>query len=95
MDVVRKVAAPYPYRAPGGLESDDFVDYLVDDLQRTITRLGADNIACYILEPVLGAGGVIVPLGEGPKNKARPIAEHANRILAGLRIPAPIPGSSG
>ena len=31
-------------------------------------------------------------LGEGPKNKARPIAEHANRILAGLRIPAPDPG---
>ena len=61
VDVVRKVAAPYPYRAPGGLESDDFVDYLVDDLERTITRLGADNIACYILEPVLGAGGVIVP----------------------------------
>lgn len=27
-------------------------------------------------------------LGEGPKNKARPIAEHANRILARLRLPA-------
>ncbi len=61
VDVVRSIAAPYPYRAPDGLEGDRFVDHLVDDLERTITRLGADNIACFILEPVLGAGGVIVP----------------------------------
>ena len=61
VDVVRKIASPYPYRAPDGLEGDDFVDYLVDDLGQVITRLGADNIACFILEPVLGAGGVIVP----------------------------------
>lgn len=61
VDVVRKIAAPYTYRAPDGLAGDRFVDYLVDDLERAITRLGADNIACFILEPVLGAGGVIVP----------------------------------
>lgn len=61
VDAVRKIASPYPYRAPEGLEGDDFLDYLVDDLERAITRLGADNIACFILEPVLGAGGVIVP----------------------------------
>lgn len=30
VDVVRKFAAPYPYRAPGGLERDDFVDYLIE-----------------------------------------------------------------
>ena len=61
VDAVHKIASPYPYRAPDGLEGDRFVDYLVDDLERLITRLGADNIACFILEPVLGAGGVIVP----------------------------------
>ena len=61
VDVVRKITSPYPYRAPDGLEGDDFVDYLVDDLGQVITRLGGDNIACFILEPVLGAGGVIVP----------------------------------
>ena len=36
--------------------------------------------------------GPVRVLGERPKNKAGPIAEHANRILAGLRIPAPDPG---
>ena len=61
VDAVRKIAAPYPYRAPEGVKGDRFVEYLVDDLERAITRLGADNIACFILEPVLGAGGVIVP----------------------------------
>ena len=61
VDVVHKIASPYPYRAPDGLEGERYVDYLVDDLERSITRLGADNMACFILEPVLGAGGVIVP----------------------------------
>ena len=61
VDVVRSITAPYPYRRPEGVDADRFVDYLVDDLERLITRLGADNIACFILEPVLGAGGVIVP----------------------------------
>ena len=60
-DVVHSAAAPYPYRAPDGLEGGRFADYLGDDLERLITRLGADNIAAFILEPVLGAGGVIVP----------------------------------
>ena len=61
LDMVHSIASPYPYRAPEGLSGDRFVDYLVDDLVSHINRLGADNIACFILEPVLGAGGVIVP----------------------------------
>ncbi len=61
VDVVHRAASPYPYRAPEGLEGGHFVDYLGDEMERLITRLGADNIACFILEPILGAGGVIVP----------------------------------
>lgn len=78
-DTVRSIASPYPYRAPGGLEGDRFVDFLVDDLERTIARLGAENVACFILEPVLGAGGVIVP----PDGYHARMVEacHANDIL--------------
>ncbi len=78
-DVAHSITAPYPYRAHDGLEGQRFVDYLVDDLERTITRLGAYNIACFILEPVLGAGGVIVP----PHGYHTRMVEvcHANDIL--------------
>ena len=79
VEVVRSIASPYPYRAPEGLEGDRFLDYLVDDLERTITRLGAENIACFILEPVLGAGGVIIP-PEGYHARMVEVC-HANDIF--------------
>ncbi|MDE0353427.1 MAG: aminotransferase class III-fold pyridoxal phosphate-dependent enzyme [bacterium] len=79
VDVVHELRSPYPYRAPDGLVGDRFVDYLVDDLERLITRLGADNIACFILEPVLGAGGVIVP-PEGYHARMVEVC-HANDIF--------------
>ncbi len=78
-EVARSIAAPYPYRAPDGLEGNLFVDYLGNDLERAIARLGVDNIACFILEPVLGAGGVIVP-PEGYHARMVEVC-HANDIL--------------
>ena len=43
-------------------ESDDaFCDHLIDEMESEIQRLGADNIAAFFAEPVMGSGGVIVP----------------------------------
>jgi len=57
---VEKVMPPYPYRAEfyGG---QDPTDFLIDELTRTIERIGAGNIAAMIGEPILGGGGVVVP----------------------------------
>ena len=41
--------------------SQTSADELVDELERTIAQLGADRIAAFIGEPVLGVGGVIAP----------------------------------
>ena len=38
-----------------------FVDRLITDLEDLIAKEGADTIAAFIAEPVMGAGGVIVP----------------------------------
>jgi adenosylmethionine-8-amino-7-oxononanoate aminotransferase len=38
-----------------------FCDFLVDELERKILELGPENVMCYIAEPVLASGGVIVP----------------------------------
>ena len=54
--------APHYYRhgLPGESENA-FVDRLVGNLAALIEREGAETIACFIAEPVNGAGGVIVP----------------------------------
>ncbi len=53
---------PHYYReADPGMGEAAFVDKLVGELEETIEREGADTIAAFIAEPVMGAGGVIVP----------------------------------
>ena len=54
--------APFYYRGaePGESEAK-FVDRIVGNLAALIEREGPETIAAFIAEPVLGAGGVIVP----------------------------------
>lgn len=52
---------PYAYRHGEGLTEDQFIAALVQELEETIEREGADTIAAMIGEPVQGAGGVVVP----------------------------------
>jgi len=37
----------------------EFLDSLIDDLKQNIHDIGAENIAAFIAEPIMGAGGVI------------------------------------
>lgn len=54
--------APHFYsEAESGETEHAFVDRLVNELEDLIHREGADTIAAFIAEPVMGAGGVIVP----------------------------------
>ncbi len=59
-DVVHHVSAANLYRRPEGLDEDAYCDYLVDELAARIEQLGADNVAAFIAEPIMGAGGVLV-----------------------------------
>ena len=56
------LSCPHHYReaAPGETE-EDFSARLAAELEEVIEREGGDTIAAMIAEPVLGAGGVIVP----------------------------------
>jgi putrescine aminotransferase len=40
---------------------EEFCDEKVADLENKILELGPENVACFIAEPIMGAGGVIVP----------------------------------
>lgn len=58
---VHHISSPYTYRRPDGMTPEQFTDHLVREFEEKILELGAENIAAYIAEPILGAGGVIVP----------------------------------
>ena len=60
-DLVHYVSCPDPYRRPEGSSLDEFCDQLVDELEAKIVELGPENVAAFFAEPILGAGGVIVP----------------------------------
>ena len=59
---VLHTAAPYHYRngAPGQSE-EAYAVALAAELDRLIVREGPDTVAAFIAEPVMGAGGVLVP----------------------------------
>ncbi|HET9904540.1 MAG TPA: aspartate aminotransferase family protein [Xanthobacteraceae bacterium] len=53
---------PHHYRfARAGESEEDFATRLADELEEMILREGPDTVAAFIAEPVMGAGGVLVP----------------------------------
>ena len=59
---VLHTACPHFYRfAEPGESEVAFTDRLIADLEALIAREGADTIAAFIAEPVMGTGGVLVP----------------------------------
>ena len=60
-DLVHYVSCPNPYRRPTGMAVDEYCDQLIDELEAKILELGPENVAAFFAEPILGAGGVIVP----------------------------------
>ena len=56
------VSCPHAYRfARDGENEEDFATRLAEELDALIVREGPDTVAAFIAEPVMGAGGVIVP----------------------------------
>jgi len=60
-DIIHHLTSPNFYRAPEGMDESQFCDFLVDEMEQKIAELGADSIAAFYAEPILGSGGVIVP----------------------------------
>ncbi|MDJ1157735.1 aspartate aminotransferase family protein [Chelatococcus sp. SYSU_G07232] len=55
-------ACPHHYRfAEPGETEEDFASRLATELERMILAEGPETVAAFIAEPVMGAGGVIVP----------------------------------
>src|SRR6186713_218488 len=53
---------PHHYRfAKDGESEEDFATRCATELEELILKEGADTVAAFIAEPIMGAGGVIVP----------------------------------
>jgi adenosylmethionine-8-amino-7-oxononanoate aminotransferase len=53
------IPTAYPYRFEGS--DAELIGSSVSALHETVARLGAENVAAFFAEPVVGSGGVIVP----------------------------------
>ena len=60
-DIIHHVSCPNYYRAGEGTSESEYLEHLVKELEDTILEIGPDRVAAFFAEPILGAGGVIVP----------------------------------
>ncbi|MDO9346043.1 aminotransferase [Pseudomonas pergaminensis] len=74
-DVFHHISCPNYYRAPEGMSEADFLDFLVNEFEDKVLTLGADNVAAFFAEPIMGSGGVIIP----PKGYHRRMWEICQR----------------
>lgn len=52
---------PHWYKFGGDLSPDEFGLKVVEETEKAIQRIGPDNVAAFIGEPIMGAGGLIIP----------------------------------
>ena len=84
------LTTPHYYRdAEPGMSEADFVQHLVQELEQTIEREGADTIGAFIAEPVMGAGGVLVPPENYFPTMQKVLKEHdilfiADEVICGF-----------
>lgn len=80
-DGILHTDCPHHYRfAEDGESEEEFVDRLASSLRELIEREGGDTIAAMIAEPVMGAGGVLVP-PKGYFEAIQPILEEHDILL--------------
>lgn len=60
-DNVHFLRAPCYYSHGQNLSESEFCDQLIQELEQKILELGPENVMCFIAEPILASGGVIVP----------------------------------
>jgi 4-aminobutyrate--pyruvate transaminase len=62
LDFARHTDCPHYYRyAEPGESEDEFTTRLAANLEKTILEEDPDTVAAFIAEPIMGAGGVVIP----------------------------------
>jgi len=59
--LIQRVSGPDLYRRPEGTTPEEYTDLLLDEFRTKVESLGPENVAAFFAEPIMGAGGVLVP----------------------------------
>ncbi|WP_158883797.1 aspartate aminotransferase family protein [Amycolatopsis anabasis] len=78
---VAKLTPPHPYHAEW-YDGRPPTDFLIDELARTIDRIGPGRIAAMIGEPVMAGGGVITPPADYWPRVRQLLSEHGILLIA-------------
>lgn len=79
---VEKLSPPYLYRAPDLYGDADPTDFLIEELEQTIKRIGAGNIAAMIGEPIMAGGGVLAPPADYWPRVREVLSRHGILLIA-------------
>ena len=59
-EFIHHVSAANMHAKPDGMTEGAYCDHLVQEFEDRIDQLGPDNVAAFIAEPIMGAGGVLI-----------------------------------
>ena len=75
------ISPPYYYRCPYDLDEYAFGQLCANELEATIRRLGANHIAAFIAEPIIGAAGAAIVPPNGYLQRIKQICEEHEILL--------------
>ena len=85
-----QLSAVNAYRPPPNVAPGDVAEFCANELEHEIERLGAENVAAFIFEPVVGAAGGAVPAPPGYAARIRDICDRygvlmiADEVMCGV-----------
>ena len=84
------ISPPYYYRCPYDLDEYAYGQLCANELEATIRRLGANHIAAFIAEPIIGAAGAAIVPPNGYFQRIKQICEEheilfiADEVMTGF-----------
>ncbi|MFN0190684.1 MAG: aspartate aminotransferase family protein [Aestuariivirga sp.] len=76
-----RISPTNAYRPPAGVSAADVAEACAQELEQAILKEGAEKIAAFIFEPVVGAAGGCVPAPPGYAKRVREICSRFGVLL--------------
>ncbi|MDF1509284.1 aspartate aminotransferase family protein [Robertmurraya sp. DFI.2.37] len=90
LDDLPTISAPYCYRCPFHATYPSCQLQCASELESAIQRIGAEHIAAFIAEPIIGAAGAVIVPPEGYYERIKEICEQhsilfiADEVMTGI-----------
>ena len=75
-DIIHHLSSPNFYRHGARRTEDQFASFLVEEFESKVSELGAETVAAFFAEPIMGSGGVVPP----PANYLQRIWERCREL---------------